>query len=258
MSDEKLVKVLLHNRGEDVETPWAEDLGPVDGGGRRLRLDNVPFLHAKPTFGDVIVAREDPRYEGQLAWDRDDVAWERIGTRIDHDGGRYAMIVDYIAADVDRFGELSEWLGASDVVPEGCFGPRDGKPGRLYLAVPRTRAVAEVMAQLESNTVGFRFVQVHPEPAGGARPLRAKTTPPPPPRAKTAPPAKAEPAAKAKAKASAKKPAAKKPAAKKPAATAAKAAKAKKPAAQAKKPAAQAKPAAKAKAKSKAAPKKRR
>src|SRR6476469_1778392 len=117
MGDEQLVKVVLHNRGADIETPWAEDLGPADGGGRRVRLDNVPFLHAKPTFGDVIVAREDARYDGQLAWDRDGVPWPRIGERIELDGGRYAMIVDYLADEIDRFGELSECLGAHDLVP---------------------------------------------------------------------------------------------------------------------------------------------
>ena len=252
MSEEKLVKVLLHNRGEDVETPWAEDLGPADGGGRRVRLDNVPFLHAKPTFGDVIVAREDARYENHLAWDRDDVAWERIGTRIDHDGGRYAMIVDYVTDDVDRFGELSEWLGQSDVVPEGCFGPREGKPGRLYLAVPRARSVGDVMALLAQNGHGFTFEQIHPEPERAARPPRAKTAPPPPPPPAAKP--KAEPKAaakKAKPKAAAKKPAVKAKAKTNAAAKAKSAAKAKKPAA---KPKAAAKPKPKAKAK----PKKRR
>jgi hypothetical protein len=248
MGDEKLVKVLLHNRGEDVETPWAEDLGPADGGGRRVRLDNVPFLHAKPTFGDVIIVREDPHREGHLAWDRDDVAWERIGTRIEHDGGRYAMIVDYAAADVDRFGELSEWLAGSDVVPEGCFAPRDGKPGRLYLAVPKARAVGDVMGLLGTNLLGFAFEQIHPEPERAARPVRAKTAPPvgaktaPPVRAKTAPPVRAKTAPPAKAKAAAKKPAAKKAKAK-PAVKA----KAAKPAAKMKAPAKGKKPAKAAK-----------
>ena len=52
----KLVKVRLHNQGEDVETLWAEGLGPAGEGlpARRVRLGNVPFLHAKPTYEDVI------------------------------------------------------------------------------------------------------------------------------------------------------------------------------------------------------------
>jgi hypothetical protein len=174
MGDDKLVKVLLHNGGEDVETPWGEDLGPAPGGGRRVRLDNVPFLHAKPTFGDVIVVREDERYEGQLAWDRDNVPWDQIGSRIEQDGGRYAMIVDYRANDVDKFGLLAEWLSTGDIVPEGCFGPRDQKPGRLYLAVPKSRGVAEVIQALGENELGFTFMLIHPEIDRGPKP-RAET-----------------------------------------------------------------------------------
>src|SRR5262249_34000317 len=153
---------------EDVETPWAEDLGPAPGGGRRVRLDNVPFLHAKPTFGDVIVVREDDEYEGHLAWNRDEVSWAEIGSRIEEDGGRHAQSVHHVAENVDRFGELSEWLGGNDVVPEGCFAPREHKPGRLYLAVPRGRSTAEVMALLSENDLGFEFAQIHPEPEADA------------------------------------------------------------------------------------------
>jgi hypothetical protein len=77
-----------------VETPWADDLGPsgVDGA-RRVRLANVPFLHAKPTYGDVIVVTPNPH--GFLTRDRDGVAWEKILTRIDEDSGRWVMIVEY-------------------------------------------------------------------------------------------------------------------------------------------------------------------
>src|SRR5262249_46554978 len=199
MGEDKLVKVLLHNRGEDVETPWAEDLGPTLDGGRKVRLDNVPFLHAKPTFGDVIVVHEDPRYEGQLVWDRDAVAWDQISTRLAEDGGRYAMIVDYEAADVDRFGELGDWLAKSDIVPEGCFGPRDDTPGRLYLGGPKMRPVGEVMAMLADNALGFRFEQIHPDPGGAAakpkaRPVKKAAAKPPAKKAAAKPSAKAKPA----------------------------------------------------------------
>ena len=53
----KLIKVRLHANGEDAETPWAEDCGPAPGpvGAHYARLGNVPFLHAKPTYGDVVV-----------------------------------------------------------------------------------------------------------------------------------------------------------------------------------------------------------
>ncbi|HEY2031456.1 MAG TPA: hypothetical protein VGH20_19830 [Myxococcales bacterium] len=92
----KLVKVCLHTRGADVETPWAEDLGAVPGqpGARRVRLGNVPFLHSKPTYEDVIVAVLDP-VRRMLMWDSDDVPYDRISERIAEDGGRYAVIIDY-------------------------------------------------------------------------------------------------------------------------------------------------------------------
>lgn len=222
MPDERLIKVLLHNRGQDVETPWAEDLGEEPGGGRRVRLDNVPFLHAKPTFGDVIVVRADPAYDGALAWDRGGVAWAEIGSRLVEDGGRYAMIVDYATKDVDRFGELGDWLGEAGLVPEGCFGPKGGKPGRLYLAVPRTRLVADVMEILGENPFGFRFTQIHPEPPKPAKlpgvsrdaPTRTDTriaaATKPAPAAKKPAPSKKKPTAKPKKPV----PKAKKPAAK--------------------------------------------
>ena len=67
----KLVKIRLHNQGEDVETAWAEDLGLASRGKvtRRVRLGNVPFLHAKPTYGDVIEVQPDEK-DGMLDWDR--------------------------------------------------------------------------------------------------------------------------------------------------------------------------------------------
>jgi len=47
----KLLKIRIQSNGADVETPWAEDLGEVEGrkGARRVKIANVPFLHAKPT-----------------------------------------------------------------------------------------------------------------------------------------------------------------------------------------------------------------
>src|SRR5437870_1595460 len=91
----KLIKVCLTNRGEDTETPWAEDLGPAQGptGSRKVRLVNVPFLHAKPTWGDTIIVS--PAADAVPTWDRENVAWKDIGGKILHDGGRWTMIVDY-------------------------------------------------------------------------------------------------------------------------------------------------------------------
>src|SRR6266542_1789314 len=108
MAKPKLIKVCLTNQGEDTETPWAEDLGPAPGpaGARKVRLINVPFMHAKPTWGDTIVVT--PTEDGYPTWDRAGMPWPQIGTRLADDGGRWAMIVDYAphpGAD-DAFGEL--------------------------------------------------------------------------------------------------------------------------------------------------------
>src|SRR5687768_3683495 len=91
----KMIKVCLTNQGEDVETPWAHDLGPASGppGARKVRLINVPFMHAKPTWGDAIVVL--PVEHGLPTWDRNGTPWATIATRIEQDGGRWAMIIDY-------------------------------------------------------------------------------------------------------------------------------------------------------------------
>jgi hypothetical protein len=53
MAKPKPIKVRLTNQGKDTETPWAQDLGPAPGpsGSRKVRLINVPFMHAKPKIG---------------------------------------------------------------------------------------------------------------------------------------------------------------------------------------------------------------
>lgn len=174
----KLIKVRLHDRNEDSESVWAQDLGPVKGrrGARRVRIANICFFHAKPTLHDVIVVEpdpEDPDY--MLQWDRRGVAWRKIDTRIDEDGGRYAMIVDYTH---DR----EDWRGLVDAVRrpeldiEGAWGVRDGKPGRAYLAVEDGTKPAQVMAWLADNGVGYTFTQIHPAPRKpGRKPKRTAT-----------------------------------------------------------------------------------
>ena len=81
-SKDKLRKVRLQSQGEDVETPWAEDLGPVGGhpGARRVRIGNVPFLHAKPTYGDVLVVVPDPD-DGMLTWDSNGVPFDELSVK---------------------------------------------------------------------------------------------------------------------------------------------------------------------------------
>src|SRR4051812_4652495 len=165
----KLVKVCLHSRGEDVETPWAEDLGPDDRGAgfRRVRLANVPFLHAKPTYGDVIVVEPDDDAGGRLTWDRDGVDFEDIGKRLCEDAGRWAMIADYRldygATDLTAsFRALCDQAEKFDIIVEGCFEPREGRPGRVYFAVPKTMSTYAVLGNLDTLDGGIHLMLVHP------------------------------------------------------------------------------------------------
>ena len=266
-SEPKLIKICLTNQGEDTETPWAHDLGPAQGpsGSRKVKLVNVPFMHAKPTWGDTIVVSPVP--EGFPTWDRGGIKWNQISSRIVEDGGRWAMIVDYAPHDgvsaTDAVAALAKACDVERLVCEGAWGPREADPGRVYLAVPKELAAEAVMERLVGASLPLRLIQVHPEPKRLPRaqtvvgvtpvvprkPARAKTekpdVAPPKPVAKAKPAAKAAHAAKVapapKAKAV--------PAAKaKPAAKAAPVAKSKVAAKPKAVPAAKAKVAAKAKA----------
>jgi hypothetical protein len=176
--ERKVIKVCLENRGEDSETPWAEDLGPAPKGpkgSRKVRLVNVPFLHAKPTWGDVIVVS--PVEDGLPTWDSNNVPWNKIGTRILEDGGRHAMIVHYVPRARDSAGNaafktLSKACSANDIVCEGCYGPGDGEPGCAYLAVPDELDPPDVMTKLAEAKIPAELIQVHPKPK--AKPRKAK------------------------------------------------------------------------------------
>lgn len=164
MDKTSLVKVFLHDRGEDVESAWCQPVGEARGASL-FRLVNVPFLHAKPTYGDVIPAVRDDRFDGNWAWDRGGVPYGRVGERLHTDGERYALITDYTMRTDADFGALVAALERQHgIVGEGCFGPRGEEPGRLYLAAPRALAPGEVMAAVEKLGRGFRFVLVHPQP----------------------------------------------------------------------------------------------
>lgn len=164
MATKKLIKVCLTNGGDDTETPWAHDLGPVEGG-RKVKLANVPFKHAKPTWGDTIVVK--PVRDGFPTWDRKGVAWEKLETRILVDGGHWAMIVDYEPHPdgKDAFKELAKACAENNIACEGAWAPRDGKRGRTYLAVPATLSDAHVMKTLRAEELPCELVQVHPKPA---------------------------------------------------------------------------------------------
>jgi hypothetical protein len=163
----RLVKVRLHDQGEDVETPWAEDLGPIGAGlsARRVRLGNVPFLHAKPTYEDVIEV-ETNGDDGMLEWDRQDVPFEQTGSRLYEDSGRWAVMIDY---EPGQSGDLSGTFKAldiaaeeADIAVEGAFVRDDDRSGRAYLAVPCSMEVTDVLAWLRSPDVNLRFTLVHP------------------------------------------------------------------------------------------------
>ncbi len=224
---ESPIKVCLTNVGKDTETPWAEDLGPAPepytDGSRLVRLVNVPFLHAKPTWGDTIVVA--PAGDGLLTWDRHEVPFADVDALIFEDGGRWAMIVDYEPhpdSPDAAYATLARACAEHDVVCEAAWGPRDGDPGRVYLAVKNQLSDATLMKRLRNAGLPCELIQIHPTPAeprakkpaakrGAAKPAASAKKPAPKP-AKRAPKA-AKPAAK-KAVRKAAKPIAKKPAAK--------------------------------------------
>ncbi len=167
-SEPKLIKVCLTNQGEDTETPWAHDLGPAPNAGagaRKVKLVNVPFMHAKPTWGDTIVVT--PVADTFPTWDRGGVKWNEISSRIVEDGGRWAMILDYRPHDdvppKDALDALARVCDVDRIVCEGAWIPRDADPGRAYLAVPKDAAVAAVMARLETAGLPMHLILVHPE-----------------------------------------------------------------------------------------------
>ena len=172
-SDGPKIKVLLVNDGDDVETPWAIDLGPAEDappGSRRVRLINVPFMHAKPTWGDVIIVS--PVAGQQLTWNGDGVAYSEVDTRIEEDGGRYAVIIAYTlhagtsANDAfkamrgvfEREGDLSQ----SDAVCERATAPNGERPGYAYLAAKYDLSPEMVMERLRAANLPCDVTLFHP------------------------------------------------------------------------------------------------
>jgi len=151
MANEPL-RVVFHRRGRDVETAWCVPLSKPN----QYRLDNVLLLHEKPVCGDVIEARPARAFDGELAF-----------SRVVKACGRHVMILDY--PEHRDFARLSSFVRKRfDAVCEGCFGPEDGEPGRLYLAVPKRHRPSEVFTQAASEVAGL--IGVHPK-------LGAKKTP---------------------------------------------------------------------------------
>ncbi|CAN5198391.1 hypothetical protein BH11MYX1_BH11MYX1_37610 [soil metagenome] len=160
----KTIKVCLTNGGEDRETPWAHDLGPASGpkGSRNVRLVNVPFLHAKPTWGDVIVVT--PR--------RGVPTWDRAHAEVLEDGGRWAMILEYAPRETHDgedeedpcFDALVEACAELEVVCERSFSPKGRPRGRAYLAVKQGTTDKAVMNHLTRAELACRITQVFPKP----------------------------------------------------------------------------------------------
>ena len=156
------IKVLLHDNGEDVETPWAL---PVGGAPHRLlvRLDNVPFLDAKPTYGDVSEVRRAEEQPGWLSWNAAGRSYDEVCDALVENGGRYAVILDYTCDDIDQFGALTAWAKReADLECEGDQGPSPTRPGRLYIAARYAVDTDTILRFLGGNTLGFRFELVHP------------------------------------------------------------------------------------------------
>jgi hypothetical protein len=165
----RLLKIRLHDRGEDGETPWVEDLGPAFGteGGRLVRLDNVPFLHAKPTYGDVICVEPDPDMGGMLSWNRDGRDYDAVVDSLVEDSGRWALVFEYRlrdpGADVNAaFRAIVDVAKAADIVAEGSSAPHDDKPGRIYMAAPANLGVDDILQLLESSEFPVSLWLTHP------------------------------------------------------------------------------------------------
>ena len=123
------------------------------------------FLHAKPTYGDVIVVAPDS--DGMLAWDAGGVEFEDIGARIEQDEGRWVAIIDYgprpprkdLQAAFREFDIAAENI---DIAVEGAFVRAGGHTARAYLAVPRRMTLQDVLDWLRSEPVPLEFTLVHP------------------------------------------------------------------------------------------------
>ena len=175
-TDGPTIKVCLTNQGADVETPWAVDLGPAPGapdGSRRVRLLNIPYLYGKPTWGDVIVVSPH-EHNTQLTWDSNGLAYDDVIDKLlDEDGGRYMLIIDYtphagataeeaFAAIQRVFEIIGEDLAESDAVVEGCFRPRNGRPGRTYLAAKYEFSPEIVIERLRAANPRCDVILAHP------------------------------------------------------------------------------------------------
>ena len=156
------VKLFLHENYDDVESVWGTTCGRARGG-TLVRIDNIPYVHSKPTFGDVVVAKRDRELDVPYAWNvgqnGKSISEKKIIARLHEDAGRYAGIVEYAAKKKGAsFARLTKWLRKEhDVVSEGAW------EGTLYLAIPKKLRMKDLMRATRARFAdAFRFKQVHP------------------------------------------------------------------------------------------------
>jgi hypothetical protein len=95
------------------------------------------------------------------------VPLDQIRTRIQEDGGRGLVIVDYtlLPSVVDAqaaFKALHKAGGSLNIPVEGYYAPKTNRPGRAYLAVPYELAPDAVLRQLRAQDLPIVLTLVHP------------------------------------------------------------------------------------------------
>jgi ankyrin repeat protein len=126
------VKVVLRNRDGDTESVSCT---VVDAAKHLCRINNIPLLRERPTFGDVIVAT--PGRDGLLGFRRTHAA-----------GGFRWGALEY--AERTRLAPLVEWLEHTRGVKTEGFSAPDGEAsGIVGLAIPRYVDPKELFARTE-------------------------------------------------------------------------------------------------------------
>jgi len=165
---DKLVKVRLKNGNDDVETPWAENLGEdKEGRGILVKVGKHSILPREAHLRRRSAAEPRPGRRGFLTWDSEGVPWEAILTRIHGDSGRWAMVLDWRPTDPKEsaqaaFSRLDRAPELLQVAAEGRWAPGPDKLGRAYFAVPKGLTVTEVLSRLRSTVSGVELTLVHP------------------------------------------------------------------------------------------------
>ena len=145
------VKVLLRDRDGDTESIWCQVVDEARG---LYRVDNIPFLRTRPTYGDVIVAT--PDREGSLSF-----------RRVHERGGLRSAALEYRRKATFR--PLVAWLKSTyGIVAEGLVGPRRGAYGLLALAVPRGVSPSAAIAAASAKFADVRRSGAPPRPPGAS------------------------------------------------------------------------------------------